>query len=323
MPTNYRKLKKGGPPLFRPGRRPKKHFPLLDSPREIRESVLRELLYSSEPLKYRDAEHVVIRHDQLSRITTNKRNYNLYPEILRTCKQLHEEGTPILHRLNTVGIDIWCGLGELTYASCMGNKPSPGFYWDRELSGSCQQMCKTSNGIQISLHLQRQEWMLSDDSFEYRIDVSEVCEELVGQKEIEKCRFEVLYSGPPQQYTQDNEIGERILDTLAMLRPREVSITGFSPDYATKIERAMLSTEPAANLYAMRGALADYLKPTHGDKYINMLEWHAVDDALWIGDYPAFKEARDAIVKRIEEEREELKPKLYEHEVDVGTAGQD
>lgn len=309
----YKRLPKGGPPLARTHRRPQKHFRLLDLPREIRDGVLQELLFSSEPLKYRDAENVVMTYYQLDRMDKS-RNYALYTEILRTCKQLHEEGSPILQS-NTVGLDVWCAHGSV-FTSCMGNKPYMGYSWIRGFSSSYDKICQTAESIQVCIHLRPEELMSADDSFGIRDCVSRVCEELIDRKEMGRCRVDIEWTtGPPPRYTTDNDIGEKVLDCCTMLRPREAAVTGFSAEYAVKIERAMLSAEPGTNIFAMRDALAKYMKPTQGDFFLEADDWIEIDEAVYACDYSAFKKTRDAMVGPIEEERERLKRELYEHDL--------
>jgi len=77
----------------------------------------------------------------------------------------------------------------------------------------------------------------------------------------------------------------------------------------------MLPSEPVKNIFAMRDALIDYLEPIYPDCWFELDGWYNIDQALWTCDHEEFKSARNAIVKEVEDERDELRRKLYQHEL--------
>lgn len=93
---------------------------LLELPTEIRLKVLEQLLFRAEPLIPRpvpcrqcaDAVPQVAVYTHLFEHKAQKKTLGLYTEVLRTCHQLHNEGTPILYA-NTAAIKAWLEDGAM------------------------------------------------------------------------------------------------------------------------------------------------------------------------------------------------------------------
>lgn len=314
MQTRSGKRTGDAPPLSS-SRRSRKCFRLLDLPREIRDGILRELLYSPHPLRYRDAENANIYADTFTQ--QSKQSFAFYPEILRTCKQLYMEGAPILQNANTIGLNYWLGYHPLMYVSCMGRKPVRGCSWGTLFGDGRQKVCQTSKSMSIVIHLEVPELITEETAWELRLFTHELCESLMDHKEeLAKSRLEIVWTGPKQPVDQDNPIGQKLLDGFALLRPKEVIIKGFPQDYTASLEKSMLSAEPAENLFAMRDALIMYLEPTYSEYYYELGGWSDIEEAVWTCDHKSFKEARNAIIEQVEAHREELKRRVYEHDID-------
>lgn len=81
-----------------------KESPLLLLPQELRDLVLRNLLYSAEPLGAKgNVDHNLFHKRQ------SERNFTFYPAILRVCRQVYDEGYEILyhHNIATASIIVW------------------------------------------------------------------------------------------------------------------------------------------------------------------------------------------------------------------------
>src|ERR1700734_764329 len=84
-------------------RPPKKKFPLMKLPAEIRLEILRVLLWQQEPLKKigrRPWDEEVARGEAT--------NYAFHPAILATGRKLNEEGCTVLYEENTLDVIFLC-----------------------------------------------------------------------------------------------------------------------------------------------------------------------------------------------------------------------
>jgi hypothetical protein len=87
---------------------------LLQLPTEIRLKILEELLLRDEPLTSRpvpcpqcaDVVPQVAVYTHLFEHKAQKKTLGLYTEILRTCRKIHSEGTPLLYA-NTAAAKVW------------------------------------------------------------------------------------------------------------------------------------------------------------------------------------------------------------------------
>lgn len=87
---------------------------LLQLPTEVRLKILEQLLLRSEPLTSKsvpcpqcaDAVPQVAVYTHLFEHKAQKKTLGLHTEILRTCKSIHGEGTPILYA-NTAAVKVW------------------------------------------------------------------------------------------------------------------------------------------------------------------------------------------------------------------------
>ena len=73
---------------------------LLELPAEVRQIILRQLLWSSHPLE--SLQNTLAWQARAVRELCP--TLSLYPSILRTCRQLHEEGTAILYGENSLSV---------------------------------------------------------------------------------------------------------------------------------------------------------------------------------------------------------------------------
>jgi hypothetical protein len=87
---------------------------LLQLPTEVRLKILELLLFRSEPLTTRpvpcpecvEAVPQVAVYTHLFEHRAQKKTLGLYTEVLRTCKRIRDEGTPILYA-NTAAAKVW------------------------------------------------------------------------------------------------------------------------------------------------------------------------------------------------------------------------
>src|ERR1700733_2236098 len=84
-------------------RPPKKKFPLMKLPAEIRLKILRELLWQSEPLKKIGRRAW---YEEFTRVEGT--NYTFHPAILATRRKLNEEGCTVLYEENTAEVMFFC-----------------------------------------------------------------------------------------------------------------------------------------------------------------------------------------------------------------------
>lgn len=71
---------------------------LLELPYELRDNILRNLLYSPQPLEDKLGVH---NEESVKSGSRNYKSYDFYPAILRASKQLYREGREILYHKNT------------------------------------------------------------------------------------------------------------------------------------------------------------------------------------------------------------------------------
>ena len=87
---------------------------LLQLPTEVRLKILEHLLFRSEPLTTRpvpcpqcaDVVPQVAVYTHLFEHRAQKKTLGLYTEVLRTCKKIRDEGTPLLYA-NTAAAKVW------------------------------------------------------------------------------------------------------------------------------------------------------------------------------------------------------------------------
>ena len=321
-----RKRSRVGDPLNEETSQPRKkrasqkkssHLSLMQLPTEVRLQILQELLWQAKPLRietyinWEDRDRI-----QMTRFEP-KASFRFCPAILRVCRQLHEEGEPMLYE-NTFACDIWFDDN--------GN-PSEGHHssllkcgWDvwenppRKDRASSLPVppCLTKNikRLDLSIHVPGIWWML-----DMRAAVRNFVKGFERLKQVVQLDVNVQ-SDMDEDETQevfDDVSGEDVMVSkqelldlaagpLALMRClQSVRFNGVSEKVARELASAMTQKTCAIDLPRMSDALSDYtlkeVSPTHctccAKKY-NYLD--LADQAVDLGDLEMFKTIREIVL---------------------------
>jgi hypothetical protein len=301
----------------RPQPHPSPKRSLLTLPYEIRNQILHGVLTSpaschrwphgtEDKVAREDAPRHMSGHNLSARKSRNRTV--VYPAVLRTCKQLRDEGLPILYG-NTLGMDL-CINDDDDQLEFEGYDLSKG--WNVIPRQARQQLFHLMRRLRITIHVegdrdQSLPPLSTEESSEHRIIVSELCERLLEMPNMASLHLTIVVQNK-HHFADDNEIGEQILTPLSLLRNvRCLTVTGVSSGYAQNLKCVMESHAYVQNLCAMRTALATYLGP----QYCEEEGWDGVQEAVSICDVGLFYERRAEIVARIERQAIAAKERLY------------
>jgi hypothetical protein len=281
---------------------------LLTLPYEIRDQILHEVLTSpSSCLRWpHETEHKASLQNLGHR--KGKNDSAVYPAVLRSCKQLRDEGLPILYR-NTFGMDLHIDEDD-DRLEFQGYDLSQG--WNVIPYQARRQLFQLVRKLQVTIHVesdrdQKLPPLDTGESSGYRFVVSKLCERLLEMPNLASLHLTIALQNK-HQFADDNEIGEQILTPLTLLRNvRCVTIIGVSSAYAQSLKGVMESHVHVQNLCAMRTALAIYL----GDEYFEDEDWEGVQEAVNICDIGLFNERRAQIVARIDSQQAAKRERLY------------
>jgi hypothetical protein len=280
---------------------------LLTLPYEIRYQILHGVLTSPSSCLRKVAPHQVSLQNLSHR--KSKNDSAVYPAVLRSCKQLRDEGLPILYR-NTFGMDLHIDDEDDDRLEFQGHDLSQG--WNVIPYQARRQLFQLVRKLQVTIYVEGdrdQDVLLlgTGESSGYRLVVSNLCERLLEMPNLASLHLTIAVQNK-HQFADDNDIGEQILTPLTLLRNvRCVTIIGVSSAYAQSLKGVMESHVHVQNLCAMRTALAIYL----GDEYSEDEDWEAVQEAVSICDIGLFNERRAQIVARIDSQQVAKRERLY------------
>jgi hypothetical protein len=291
----------------------------MELPAEVRLEILRELLWTPEPLKLlREASeqantlptlpHPVGPQSWDDGVTGT--NYTLYPEILRVCRKLNEEGGPVLYGENTV---------DVVASSNPGFPYGPRFEWMGHLSSLAS--------ISESFSVRTRKLRITVDAriplFATSRAIREVVRELVKvlQANPQWCsldnRLENQISHPLGGETPSNE---EILWPLNLLRRlQHIEFTGVSPQFAAKLSKLTKSDRPIIDLPRMYASLEGYSFRYLDAKFQQMF-WNEdlslTKDAMDAGNVKDFYKYRDRVIWRVEKFLRKRRADFFENDPD-------
>jgi len=256
-------------------RPPKKKFPLMKLPAEIRLEILRELLWQQEPLKKIGRRP----WDEVAGVEAT--NYAFHPAILATCRKLNEEGCTVLYEENTLDVIFLC------YAFCCNQYIIDWMGYTTDLERVPESLSQRARKLRITVKAHRK--------IDLRADI--VRSDLRGlvrilQANPQWCSLDIRL--------QDEELDEEILRPFGILRRlRHVDVTGVSPQFAAKLSGLMKIDSPVTDLPKMYYHLALH---THKVFYYCRQSVHSFDllsparQAMDAGNAADFYKHRDKVL---------------------------
>ena len=242
-------------PVKRPRRQPESKrveaFSFLELPTEVRGLVLKELLWCSEPIDFQ-SRLPMAKYSTRNPLSDPK----LYPHVLRTCQQLHEEGSVILYN-NTIKCRAWSKHPVqlsaphmfphiLSASHCIGTLG--------ELPRAiCEKICRIH--VEVTAGSSKEE-DLRILQCQLRA-LTRVIKETPSWKHV---TIELNVGKP------GSKMDDEILNPFLYLRGCEsATVKGISKARAEKISTLMTSKDPVIDLDRMYTAIASYaLSITHG-----------------------------------------------------------
>ena len=289
-------------------------YSLLTVPYEIRNQILHWVLTSPSSCLRRPEDgfpsEVTSYQHSLHKPSSqkSKNDTTVYPAVLRSCKQLCNEGLPILYR-NTFGMDLYVDEYD-DRLEFQGYDLSD--RWENIPYKVRQQFFKLVRKLHVIIHVdgqtdQGRPPIDTEESSQHMVGISMLCERLWQMPNLASMHLTIAVQNK-HQLANDNDIGEQILKPLTLLSNVGcVSITGVSLPYAESLKRVMESCGHVHNLFAMRLALATYL----GDEYYENEGWNSVREAVSECDVELFNERRSQIVARTESQAAARRERLY------------
>jgi hypothetical protein len=291
----------------------------MELPAEIRLEILRELLWTPEPLKLlRDASKQANTLPTLSYPVRPQSwddgvtgtNYTLYPEILAVCRKLNEEGGLVLYEENTV--DVVASFNP-------GFPYGPRFEWMGHLSSLAS--------ISESFNTRTRKLRITIDArtplFHPPMVMREVVRELVKvlQANPQWCSLDIRlenHISDPMRYEFSSD--KEILRPLKLLRRlQHIEFTGVSPQFATELSRLAKSDRPIINLPKMYDSLEGY-----GHRYV-CAEFHQMfqnedlrraKNAMDAGNVTDFYKYRDRVIWGLERFLKERRADIFKNDPD-------
>src|SRR5271170_5646890 len=209
-------------------RPPKKKFPLMKLPAEIRLKILRELLWQPEPLKKIGHRSW---HEEVTRVEAT--NYAFHPAILATCRKLNEEGCTVLYEENTVDVIFFC------YAFDYSQYRIGWMGYATDLERVSESLSQRARKLRITVEVYRRSDVSADI---VRSDLRNLVKIL--QANPQWCNLDIRL--------EREELDEEILRPFGILRRlRHVDVTGVSPQFAAELSELMKSDSPVIDLPKM------------------------------------------------------------------------
>ena len=269
-------------PRKKPRPAPKKKFPLMKLPTEVRLKILEELLVCNAPLRIsnwvdkREDDHLYI--PPYSTLEMWK-NFKLYPEILRSCKQLSSEGTPLLYDKNSIDVQFHHRY-QGDYSSAFLR---PGWTFGVSFMEGLVPSTYLQHRVR-KLHVTFQSYT-SYDARDAREMVRTFVLRLNQLPNIKSLTIHFEQSLDVIDYSDDEESepdwsADEVLRCLNLARGLEhVSFTGMTPKKAEELITLMTGHTPIVNLPMMAVSLRTYCENVVVDLEDQDDIWDALDHA--------------------------------------------
>ena len=245
---------------------------MMDLPAEVRSLILKELLSLDTPIEYHlpmylpNSTWAQGLPDGVKKLwqTTPPANGLLYPQILRTCKRLYLEGSPILYN-NTIN----CRVGQ-TYLKPDRGRQNTLYVMGRPFNTKYMNVPPAVRSkmsrihIQLFAHHQNRKRFDSSENMAWGIRKLTVAMRSVpAWKHIEIEVLHVYKSNVVQHQPRkpaDNVPFEQALNPCRYIRNRSsVRISGIEGTLISALRALMVSTEPFADLDLALGCLKNYM----------------------------------------------------------------
>jgi hypothetical protein len=232
----------------------------MELPAEIRLNILRELLWTPEPLKIlrKDFQqtNTLVRWGRPAAPRSSDGgitgiNSSLFPEILAVCHKLNQEGGPVLYEENTMDVMVFCSSDQFhdPEVEWMGHRSS--------LVTIPRSFSARARKLRITVEVRSQ----FDDSIHMRKAVRKLVKGL--QANPQWCSLDVrLEDNIPGHVRGEfsSNLDEEILRPLNLLRQlRHIKLTGVSPQFATELSELMKSDRPVIEPLKMYDNLEEYV----------------------------------------------------------------
>jgi hypothetical protein len=257
----------------------------MELPAEVRLEILRELLWTPEPLK-------VSRKAPPTRLTGDwptappswdgkviGTNYTLCPEILAVCRKLNEEGSPVLYEKNTMDVVASFDRGYFPVTPLNAVHPYAGdriypygtkLEWMGRLSSLAsipESFSARARKLRITVEVRTQP---HDNSKCTRGVVRELVKVLRANPQwcSLDVRLEDHTTRPVGYEISPDEIylDEEILRPLNLLRRiQHIEFTGVSPQFAAELTELVKSDRPIIDPLKMHDSLQNYVYNITGD----------------------------------------------------------
>jgi hypothetical protein len=295
---------------------PKKKFPLMKLPAEIRLKILRELLWQPEPLKITREAHNLFplpictqflypssaRDHHYGSYYVETANYAFHPAILAVCRQLNEEGCPVLYEENVVDVTVYRDPFPFEEYKCdwMG--------YPSDLDSVSKSLSQRARKLRITVQVRCPKYV---SSVTMRRSIRELVKVL--QENPQWCSLDIrLEDHVPDQLRRlmssgaDNEVhvDEEILRPFNLLRRlHHVDITGVSPGFAAKLSSLMKGKSSVIDLPKMYSNLERYASVFLTDELHESFPAEYLDsaeDAMDAGEVQKFYMYREEVMCEVE-----------------------
>jgi hypothetical protein len=236
---------------------PIKPLPVLSFPWEIRNRILRELLFSPTPLRCQDLK-----------VTKQKvfRDHKLHPEILRTCSQLYDEGREVLWGANTIGIDVSLSLQRDQYWSVAGI-PQKTSERGKLLLRRVRSIFDETTKLHIFLDLSCYDplackWGPDPQHIQIQVGaINKLCERLLRKPNLKDCHIKITATGAIfEKLGSKMKPRNDIMKGFELLRCHTAMVNGVPSNSAVKLATMMMRREPSWDLFRMGAALDQYVR---------------------------------------------------------------
>jgi hypothetical protein len=278
-------------------RPPKKKFPLMKLPAEIRLKILRELLWQSEPLKKIGRRAW---YEEFTRVEGT--NYTFHPAILSTCRKLNEEGCTVLYEENTVEVMFFC------YGFDYNSHRIDWMGYATDLKRVSESLSQRARKLRITIEVYCQNDLSADIA---RSDLRDLVQILLANSQW--CSLEI--------HIKRNELHERFLRPFGILRRlRHVDVTGVSPQFAAELSELMKSDSQVADLPKMYDHLARHARTvlSQSSRGVNPFDdfLFDVEEAMDAGNVADFCKHRDKVLWEVEKIARENYQQIFQYDPD-------
>ena len=269
---------------------------LFELPWEVRNKILRYLLYCDKPLRLLErgfdddgdqggddgddpCEDDKDENDQSEKDLDEEcpegyyKNYAFSSQVMRTCRHLYDECKLVLGS-NTIGIDLCRYSGDGWQWAVAGHCQEACNITGMRLDEKVKKMFHQTEKFHIFMDLQDLDEPLdySDWRRQYmRFPAPQICKRLVEKQNLKQCRIDVtierfaneeayLYKPEGGFLYPPEEMECSFLASFQMLRCKDFSIVGCYEDTAYELGLSILADEPVRNIWTMYDALKTFVK---------------------------------------------------------------